>query len=642
MRYFFQLGALIVLAVVFYGCHSQPGERQLQQGMQALERGEYVQAKSALQQAINERPGSAANDQAYNLLGLANWHLGELQNAIEAFREARRLNPDFFEPLYNLGLIMLEVGEQTEAITLLETASQVNAKDTRALEYLAVIHLQEGRREEARRVLFEALGRAPGSPRILTSIANIEYELGQSEQAKHRWMAALESDSRYAPALFNIAWVSLTSDDDIEDAAAHARDFFDLDTDRHQTRRLRRAMLEARASRETQPRPAERPGLREKSPDELIEEARAIAEEDPPRALHLCFDAAGIARRAGDKATERRAYETAVQILPEQPRAHFALGRMLMEQNNLRRAQQSLLQATELRPDWVEANRLLAECAIKQRDFDVALVALQRIMKRQDTDQEALWMLAELHDRHLRRPADAVRAYRRFETLYPGDPRIFRAAERIKALETDARDAAGTRETASDRREPRRESADVPPTTEPSRTTPTERTEEQPRPAPERQRVTQPPVDNFARGVQLQQAGREREAIEAYLAAAAAGENAANAFFNLGVIYGRRGDHGRAQQAYERAIRHDPTMERARYNLALLHFNRQQFSQATTQLNSILQRNPRHAQSHFLMGRILARQPNRQQDARRHYEQFLRLAPDDPNAPAIRRWLQQN
>jgi len=631
MRYFFQVGALVVLGIVFYGCHQQPGERQLQKGVQALERGEYVQAKSALLQAVNERPGSAVNAEAYNYLGLASWRLGELQNARDAFENAHKLDPDLPGPVYNLGLIMLESGDRAAAVSLLDEASRSDVRDTRALEYLSVIYAREGNREEARRILYEALGRAPGSPRILTAIANVEYAMGLKEEARHRWMSALESDSRYAPALFNLAWVNLGAEGRMEDAQAYARDFYALDADRDQVRRLRRALAEARGEEGPSP-DGGTPPAREDEPHHLLEEARAVAQELPPRALHLCFEAASLARRAGDLAAERRAYETAVQLVPDQPRAHFALGRLLMERNEFNGAKRHLLQAATLRPDWVDANRLLAECAIRTRDFDTALTALQRVMQRQEADQESLWMLAELYDRHLQRPEDAVRAYRRFRNQFPGDPRILRAAERIEALEARPPAPARNQETR----------AEPPPARRVERV---ERPVQEPAPSvvdpPASRRGGQASQAHFNRGVSLQQGGRDAEAIEAYQAAVVADPSLARAHFNMGVIYSRRNDLDRAQQAYRLAIAQDPSMEGARYNLALLHFNRQQYPQASSQLTAVLDRNPDHARAHYLMGRMLAQQPGQQRMARWHYDHFLRLAPDDPNAPAVRQWIQR-
>jgi hypothetical protein len=36
---------------------------------------------------------------------------------------------------------------------------------------------------------------------------------------------------------------------------------------------------------------------------------------------------------------------------------------------------------------------------------------------------------------------------------------------------------------------------------------------------------------------------------------------------------------------------------------------------------------------------LLADDPARQAEARAHFERFLTLAPNDPNAEAVRRWL---
>jgi regulator of sirC expression with transglutaminase-like and TPR domain len=56
---------------------------------------------------------------------------------------------------------------------------------------------------------------------------------------------------------------------------------------------------------------------------------------------------------------------------------------------------------------------------------------------------------------------------------------------------------------------------------------------------------------------------------------------------------------------------------------------------AKERLAHVLEIEPSHAPSHYLLGLILMRE-GAKREARSHLERFLALAPDDPDAPTAR------
>jgi tetratricopeptide (TPR) repeat protein len=70
------------------------------------------------------------------------------------------------------------------------------------------------------------------------------------------------------------------------------------------------------------------------------------------------------------------------------------------------------------------------------------------------------------------------------------------------------------------------------------------------------------------------------------------------------------------------------------FQLAMAAFERDDVDTAQAILGKILEINPDHPRSHYLMGLILVRQASKdaKQEARRHLELFLQLAPNDPDA----------
>ncbi len=206
---------VLCLAGFLLGCGGEPGERAYADGLRELREGRDARAKVLLEKSIARRPASEENALAYNYLGVASSRLGQRDKAIDEFEESRRLNPELFEPAYNLAVLLYEGGNVQRAIQLLHEAATRHKEDTRALEYLGRIYLAEGDAVSARRVLNDALDRLPGTPSVLTALALAEGRLGGADAAVSYLMRALEQEPDYAPALFNLG---LTCERELNDA----------------------------------------------------------------------------------------------------------------------------------------------------------------------------------------------------------------------------------------------------------------------------------------------------------------------------------------------------------------------------------------------------------------------------------------
>jgi tetratricopeptide (TPR) repeat protein len=653
---------MLSVAVAFYGCGSEPGEREMRIARRNLQRGEYVRAKSWLEKAIGRRPGSEENAEAYTMLGTVCYRLGELQRSVSAFEQARKLNADSPEPPANLGILMHQKGDSFLAATLLEEASLIDIEDTRALEYLAAIYLEEERWPDARRALYDALSRAPGSPRILTALGVAERPLEGPAAAERHWMEALGRRRDYAPALFNLALVCAEQPDRLGDARAYAERYLELEPDHPRAARMKQLLAdldeasagesapppgpspefsrpapEPSAAPEPAPAPGEQPAEPERAaepqPDppaedsgarrfqELIAQGEARAAEGfPQQALNLFLQAASDAGRRGDDDARRKALETAVKRCFDQARAHYAMGLYRLEKGEIERAGASFVQAVTLQPEWTLAHRTLAELAVREGDFDTALISLKKAVSLSEDDPEALWMLAELYDLHLDLSAPAAERYRTFSRRFPDDPRSLRAAERLRELAP----APAVAEAP-----PRRtESAERPAAPPPRRDA-----------TPGRPRDPRAALQAYNRGTVYQSRGDLDRAVEAYIEAMDADPQFATAYFNLGAVYSMQGRHARAEEAYLRALEMRPDNVDARYNLALVYYNANQPIAAIEQLNAALRQQPDHAPAHYLLGLIYDRRMESPARAARHYRRYLELAPDSRNAPAVRRWL---
>lgn len=652
----------LCLAGLVLGCGGQPGQREFKEGVKELEHANYPRARVLLEESITKRPASEANALAYNYLGVASTRLDQRNQAIEEFEESHRLDPFLFAPAYNLAVLYSEGGDQERAKELLEAASVADPTDTRALEYLGHLYLDRGEWSEARRVLYRALDRKPNSPAIVTAIALVERELEGVDRAVAYLMRALEMQPDYPPALYDLATAYHHELNNTEKAVTFYQRYLELAPQsvfRDSAVAAYEQLVAAGAvpaggkeektaplvvpeevvsEAETQPQPP--------TFDELLRQAEQAAQRgESEAALRACLRAAEIGQQRRDNKARERALRLAVSVGSEHAEAHFAWGLYCLERARYEPALQAFKRACVLNPRWVEAHVGLAEAAVETAEYDAALVTLKQAARLDPKHAEVRWALASLYDQHLGVVDQAILQYREFCRRFPGDARVVRAKERLDTLEERQR-----KEQAELRRaEEARLAKEKKPKPLPEPKPPEARPEPVPRQPVEEERrlqVKKPLVSNTRAAVQAYNRGtiyQERKdwdrAIYYYTRAIENDSSFANAYYNLGTVYKAAGDLALAKDAYLNAVQLQPRLANARYNLALVYMELNQTSAAVEQLRSVLRLESDHAPSHYVLGFLYSRNPQAADLARKHYETFLKLAPNDPASASVRTWL---
>jgi S1-C subfamily serine protease/Flp pilus assembly protein TadD len=131
----------------------------------------------------NLEPGDAL---AWASLALAYGEMGRHREAIEAYREALRLKPDYHDAWYNLGTSYERMGRYREAIEAFREALRLNPDDAGSCCNLGVAYEKLGRHEEAIKVYREAL-------RLKPDYSNAWYNLGTSYAKMGRYREAIEA-----------------------------------------------------------------------------------------------------------------------------------------------------------------------------------------------------------------------------------------------------------------------------------------------------------------------------------------------------------------------------------------------------------------------------------------------------------------
>jgi len=666
------LTVMLLMASLFVvGCSKPAGQKEMEAGMRELKRDNYVRAKALFEKSIARRPGHIDNAMAHNYLGIAAWRLGQFQDAMTAFEDSRRLNPNLIEPVYNLGVLSAERDDMRNAVRYLNEAATMNRDDPRPLEYLAELHFQRSQWQPARNALYSALDREPRSARIYHSIALAHVGMEQPQQAIESFMHALEADTKYAPALFNLAVVYDTKMGDADQARAFYKRFVSVAPRDANVPAARAALaridqrgalvspgavdadagssagagetLPGLSSEVTRP-PVEVPVIppspptppppttvtaraetpRESPYDALLKQAEERGKSGQvQQAIDLYVRAAESA--AGDRRTDlqEKAYREAVRVALDQPRAHVLLAQHLYERGRFDQAARSFRQAATLNADYAPAQLGLARLAARGSELDAAIVHYRKAISSDPTLADAQWELAELYDRNLELPENAARTYREFARNFSGDARRDQALKRAEILaptpkpdpQVIARSggAAGRPpEVSSGRRLDYR----VPTT-----------------------RNTDAAIQSFNRASVYQEQKDWDRAVYFYLRSLENDDQIPSAFYNLGICYTMKGDYELARAAYHQALQLQPGLVDAQYNLALLYREAKDDAAAVRLLEEVVGSRPDYAAAHYALGLILSPRPETQSRAKQHYERFLQLAPNDRSAPVIRQWL---
>ena len=149
-------------------------------------------------------------------------------------------------------------------------------------------------------------------------------------------------------------------------------------------------------------------------------------------------------------------------------------------------------------------------------------------------------------------------------------------------------------------------------------------------------------MKSYDEGVALQKKGDLDGAVTRYKNAIRLNPNDPRAYYNLGIIYQKRKQYDLARNSYAYALELNPGMVNARYNLGLVYRDLRRIDDAVRELNTVLRDSPANASAHLLLGEIYDAGGERTDLAREHYEKFLELAPEDPSAAVVRRWLIQH
>jgi tetratricopeptide (TPR) repeat protein len=176
---------------------------------------------------------STENDESaeadYNL-GLYYGTSGKHQEAIKAFKQAIRTNPDYAETHYNLGVAYDKSGMYKEAIEAYKQAIRVNPDYAEAHVNLGVIYGKSGMYQEAIKAYKQAIRVNPDYAEAHVNLGVIYGKLGMNKEAIEALKQAIRINPDYADAHYNLGFAYLMLNDE-NSALEEYKILKDLDTE---------------------------------------------------------------------------------------------------------------------------------------------------------------------------------------------------------------------------------------------------------------------------------------------------------------------------------------------------------------------------------------------------------------------------
>ena len=199
------LRSVPVLALLGLLSCTPPGPKALLEGGRLVRTGEF---ERAVEQCLVATELLPSNAQAWNYLGLAYHGAGKPAEAHKAYTQALGKNRDLAIVRFNLGCLLLETGDYPASVNELTTFTFLQQQSEQGFVRLASAQIKTRAYDAAEASLKKALQLNPRNPESLNNLGWVLLQKRRGREAYNQFLAAIQSNPQYAPALLNLAIVS--------------------------------------------------------------------------------------------------------------------------------------------------------------------------------------------------------------------------------------------------------------------------------------------------------------------------------------------------------------------------------------------------------------------------------------------------
>jgi serine/threonine protein kinase/Flp pilus assembly protein TadD len=167
---------------------AERGGRKYMVGLSLYNKGELDEAIPAFRDSVKLNPNYAP---AHHNLGVALIEKGESDEAIAAFRDALNLNPEYASAHHNLGCALAITGELDEAVVAFREVVKLEPDNSLAYRYVGWAYLQMGRPDEAIANCREALRLSPDTAEFHSMLGYALFYAGRKDEATSEFEKAI-------------------------------------------------------------------------------------------------------------------------------------------------------------------------------------------------------------------------------------------------------------------------------------------------------------------------------------------------------------------------------------------------------------------------------------------------------------------
>lgn len=161
---------------------------EIERASQAIEAGDYEQARAILEEAARKAPG---NGTAAYYLGVACEKLGDMPAAERHYQEAMRLAPELTEAAINLGALHIDAGNFDKAVAVTRAALKRQPNDAALQINLGMALEGQGDKQAAVEAYGRALQAGEANPTLRWQYAALLLETGEKARAAEELKLAL-------------------------------------------------------------------------------------------------------------------------------------------------------------------------------------------------------------------------------------------------------------------------------------------------------------------------------------------------------------------------------------------------------------------------------------------------------------------
>ncbi len=683
--------------LIFTGCQPS-GPKSLLLGDKYVRQGDYPKALKYLGRAaafMPERP------EVWNLQGLSYHGLQQPGRAVEAYQRALRIDRNFAPAHFNLGVLLLEQDRPTDAVGELNAYVALRPRDDQGWSRLGAALVRVRKADEADRALSQALKLNPKNADAHNTQGLVHILRKRPRDAMQSFNVALENRPGFGPALLNQAIVAQQFFGNSQIALERYRAFLGSKPDPRASAAVQLAIRQIeQASLPTPPRVpladlTTNTGIGTLLRSNLAQQAdRARAQDNAAR------QATGATITAATPAPTNLPVVPTPKAVAPNPPATVAVAASTPPANPIPAAVQTPAALKTNLPAIANPSVVAQAPATNQpAGPSTTAVTPPALAAAPATPQPAANPATNAPTAKVDEPEPApapievVAVNKEPEFQAPKDidsavakPSVPEAVEEKpliaprKRTEQEKRGLLARLKSANpvkwfEHDEPRTELKPIPSSTPPvppaappaaqpePPVVPPESTPHAPVPAPAAQAapVREPvrPVARYEYRKDLQlgkgdraraqkpfaqanlsfQQGRLEDAIALYRQAIAADPGYFEAHYNLGLAAYQAKDLLLALSANEEAVALKPSSVDARYNFAITLREARYYTDAAHELRQLLSDSPNEARAHLALANIYSQQLDEPALARTHYQRFLDLAPNHPEAPTVRDWL---